>query len=298
MKRNLVSATLLAVGLTAGACTQFEGSREVLSPSSPSPLPGGSSEGPMVGPWVAPTDLTLPSPETCRNFQWQITSQSPTAVAGTFTAECGGGLAISASASGTLTSATTVALTVTGNGVIGILGCPFDLTSNATIVDDYTLDVPYTGTTCFGPVSGHQTLRRPRPEAPAPEPLPNVDAGPSPYHVGPGPLSADRAHQVLEATAAEFPHLTAPRGSVGEKIGATEELLLRIIWHLHQAGYQAGRQRNPSGAISNDKMTILVDGGWHAYDIFTNFDVAGASTRIIFIEVWPPNHLPEGGIPD
>jgi len=51
-------------------------------------------------------------------------------------------------------------------------------------------------------------------------------------------------------------------------VAAAAELLRRAIWHLHLAGYQSGRQRNPSGAISNDKLTIAIDGAWRAYDIF------------------------------
>ena len=30
-----------------------------------------------------------------------------------------------------------------------------------------------------------------------------------------------------------------------------------MIWHLRLAGFQAGRQKNPSGAISDDKLTII-----------------------------------------
>src|SRR6202007_279161 len=104
------------------------------------------------------------------------------------------------------------------------------------------------------------------PGTPAPPSGPN---NPSKNHVGPGPLSADRARQVVYATAEEFPHLTRVFGSDGEAIDAATELLLRTIWHLQLAGYQAGRQRNPSGVISGDKVTIHIDGSWHIYDIFS-----------------------------
>jgi hypothetical protein len=301
MNKTLASVGLAAFTLMAGACTQFQSSREVLSPSAPSPLPDGSPTGPLTGLWVARTDLPLPSASTCKNFQWIITSQSPTAIAGSFTAECGGGLTISATASGSLVNPTTAIIQVTGNGVLGAVGCQFDLNGTGTIVDNDSITIQYTGTTCFGPVSGTETLRRPAPAAPPPppepEPAPSQPSG-SAFHVGPGPLSAQRAQEVIEATGREYSHLLAPYGSGGAKIAATDELLHRVIWHLQLAGYQAGRQRNPSGAVSFDKVTIVLDGQWKAFDIFTDWDIPGKDTRVLFIEVFPPSHIPNSGLPD
>ena len=71
-----------------------------------------------------------------------------------------------------------------------------------------------------------------------------------------------------------------------------------MIWHLQLAGFQAGRQKNPSGAISGDKMTIFVDGAWHAFDVFRSVGTAGFATEVIFLEVFPPSTLADGGIPD
>src|SRR5206468_7964135 len=92
------------------------------------------------------------------------------------------------------------------------------------------------------------------PPAPPPSPTPTPPPPPPPppppsTHVGPGPLSEARARQVVFATAEEFPYLTAVFGSDDEAVAAADQLLLRTIWHLQLAGYQAGRQRNPSGAI-------------------------------------------------
>jgi len=72
----------------------------------------------------------------------------------------------------------------------------------AEIVDSNTLRVPYSGTTCLGPVSGEETLRRPTQSAPSPEPEPAPAPAPeptpappaeSPFHIGPGPLTMARA---------------------------------------------------------------------------------------------------------
>jgi hypothetical protein len=301
MKNTLVSIGLAALSLATGACTGFQSSRQVLSPTAPTALPDGSSSGSLTGVWAAGTDPAVPSPSTCKNFQWIITSQSPTAIAGSFTAECGGGVTISATATGTLTNPTTAVIHVTGNGVIGSVGCQFDLNGNGTIIDNNAITIAYTGTTCFGPVSGTKTLRRPAPAAPAPAPAPDpAPAAPSgsAFHVGPGPLSTQRAQQVVEATGREFPQLLAAYGSGGEKAAATDELLQRVIWHLQLAGYQAGRQRNPSGAVSLDKLTIFLDGQWRAFDIFTDWDIPGRETRILFIEVFPASYIASSGLPD
>jgi hypothetical protein len=159
--------------------------------------------------------------------------------------------------------------------------------------------------TCLGPVHGHETLRRPHPQAPPPPPPPAPEPTPapppppseSPYHVGPGPTSEARAKQVVESTAQEFPHLTAVFGSEGEAVAAADELLLRTIWHLKLAGFDAARQKNPSGAISSDKLNIFVNGGWHVYDIFS-LGYAGRATTVIFIEVPLPNPQPNSGRAD
>jgi hypothetical protein len=306
MKNSLAAIGLLLVSVAPTACTQFSTTREVLSPSAPA-LPGGSSDGPLVGTWTAPTDLTLPAPSSCRNFEWSITSQSPTAIVGSFRADCGGGVAISANASGNLTSANTVTISVIGSGFLGSFTCPFNLSSNATIIDDYTLDTPYSGTTCFGPVSGHQTLRRPRPAPPTPEPSPEPPPPPpppgeSPFHVGPGPLDEGRAGEVIYNTSYEFPELLAVFGSEGEAVAHAEVLLRRTIWHLHRAGYQAARQRNPSGAISHDKVNIIIGGVWRTYDIYT-LGYAGVATRVTGMNIVCPdllcaNPIPDDGIPD
>jgi len=116
-------------------------------------------------------------------------------------------------------------------------------------------------------------------------------------HVPPGPLTEDRARQVVFATAAEFPNLLAVFGTDAEAEDAAEQLLRRTIWHLQLAGYQAARQRNPSGAISKDKLTIHINGAWHNYDI-CRMGVAGRAGSAHFIEIGAPNPVQDKGIPD
>lgn len=106
-----------------------------------------------------------------------------------------------------------------------------------------------------------------------------------------GPHDATTAEAIVRGTATEFPVL-ALQGS----IEAVEEMLLRMIWHLQLAGFTAGRQRNPSGLISKDKLTIQLTNGWHAYDVLS--DSATGSMDVHFDEVGSPQYVASPGIAD
>lgn len=307
MMKRTFSLITLAIAVTLATACGFEHHE-----SNPfAPTSGGSngdsgpgtstSSGPMIGTWASQGAATIPSVSSCGNFSWQISSQSANSLSGNFYAECGGNVAVSGTASGVLNDPTTVTITVSGSALVaGFPVCTFSLSGIGTITNGDTLTIPYTGTTCLGPVQGTQTLRRhtdPPPPPPLPPPSSPEPPAANPYHVLPGALTEDRAKQVVFATASEFPGLTAVFGSEGEAVAAADQLLLRTIWHLQLAGYQAGRQRNPSGAISSDKLTIFVNGGWHAYDIFS-LGYAGVASKVQFFEVGSPNPVASGGIPD
>src|SRR5581483_2716234 len=194
-KRSIPLLALLAVALTAGACG-FQHSSSVLSPS-PTPAPGGtappttptstgSSSPNIVGVWTSSVSPTLPSASTCGNFQYQIGSQTANTIAGTFTAVCGNGLTVSASVNGQL-NGTNVTIAMDGSGSMpGIPNCPFKVTANGTIQDNgNTLNLPYTGTTCLGPIHGTEVLHKPQPASPPP-PAP-VDPTPVPQPTPSGP---------------------------------------------------------------------------------------------------------------
>jgi hypothetical protein len=184
MKKPPFALPLIAfAACVAAACTGFESGKSTGSSTSPTvTVPNGSATGTLVGTWGEPSAFTIPSASTCGNFQWQITSQSDTAVAGSFSAVCDGGIGISASATGVLNNPTTVGITITGVALVsGVPACNFTLNGVGTLSDNNnTLTIPYTGTTCVGPVHGTETLRRhvdapaPPPPAPEPEPTPIV----------------------------------------------------------------------------------------------------------------------------
>jgi hypothetical protein len=139
----------------------------------------------MMGLWASQS-IAAPSPASCGKFQWSVSSQTPTSISGTFSAVCAGGVTISGTASGQLVNDTTVPITVTGNASLpGFPTCAFSLSGTGTIEDNAnTLRVPYSGSTCLGPVSGTETLHRPQPPAPQPAPAP----APTPDRVPPPPI--------------------------------------------------------------------------------------------------------------
>ena len=182
MRKHLVTLIALTAAAAAAACTGFQSGKTVTAPTATAaPLPGGSTSGTLVATWVEPAAFAVPSPSSCSNFQWQITSQSATAAAGTLSATCDGGIAISAAATGALLSSTTVGVTTTGVALVsGVPACNFSLTGTGTLTDNNnTLTIPYSGTTCVGPVHGTQTLRR-HVDAPPPPPPPPPDPTPVP----------------------------------------------------------------------------------------------------------------------
>ncbi|MFN7916091.1 MAG: hypothetical protein U0Q55_12200 [Vicinamibacterales bacterium] len=320
MKR-LFSFAFILGALVTGACTGFDReSSNVFAPSSTSSsstttpatpatptTPSTSSSPSMLGTWSS-NPLSNISASSCTGFSWQVTSQTATSLSGTFSATCANGISASGTASGQI-SGSDVPYTVTGTGSVpGFPSCPFSISGTAHIVDSNTLQIPYSGTTCLGPVSGSETLRRPTQPTPTtptpttPTPTPTTPDPTTPtensHHVGAGPLTMVRAEQVINATADEFPDLRTARPTTAEAGAAATELLLRMIWHLQHAGFQAGRQKNPSGAISGDKLTVFADGAWHAVDVFYDYGAAGVPVKVIFWEVFPASPLADGGIPD
>ena len=203
------SASFLAVLVAAtflGACG-FQHASSTLSPSStssasaPAASPAGStSTSPsIVGVWTSSVSPTLPSPSSCGAVQYTISSQTANSIAGTFTASCGGGLNVSASANGQL-NGTNVSITVDGAGSMPSLpSCPVHLTTtNGSIQDNgNTLSLPYTGTTCLGPVQGTEVLHKPQPAAqPAPTPSP-VPPPPPPPPAPSGPSDGLDLHGAI-----------------------------------------------------------------------------------------------------
>src|SRR5205823_2663870 len=143
MKRSLSLSVALVATLAFAACG-FEHATSVLAPTS-SPSGGGSSPTPnptspnsgassIVGVWTSRDIVSsLPSPNSCGNFQYQIASQTASSITGTFTATCGNGMVLSAMASGQV-NGNNVTITLDGSGSMqGLPLCTFKITGNGTI---------------------------------------------------------------------------------------------------------------------------------------------------------------------
>ncbi len=306
---SLPQAALLAASLCAG-CTQLE--QSLSSPLDPSAVPSVQIPS-LTGTWTSSTVTAVGS--SCTNFQWRITAQSVNTLTGEFSAECVGGIAASGTITGSLNGSlngSEVPYLVNGTATVaGGLPCPVTLTGVARLEGE-AIRIPYEGTTCLGPARGEEVLRRtvlqspvpapvPTPSAPTPAPPPEPSAPAPPsnmHHVGAGALTADRAYQVVMATSREHSHLIAAKHSEAESLAGSHEMLRRMIWHLQLAGYQAGRQRNPSGALSNDKLTVFADGSWRGFDVFFDLGHAGSPTQVIWWDLGYADHVPDPGIPD
>jgi hypothetical protein len=156
-------------------------------------------------------------------------------VAGDFTALCLGTIPLTGQATGQLTSATTVAISVTGTGQLpGVGACNFAITSTATVQND-TLTAPFTGTSCLGPFSGTEVLRRNQPAPPEPPPPPAAappPPPPPPPPPGPEPWEACGALADKLALVQCVRDVIQPGGS-----GALAfEVTKRVAWLLRGEG--------------------------------------------------------------
>lgn len=119
----------------------------------------------------------------------------------------------------------------------------------------------------------------------------------SPFHVDPGPLTIDRVKQVINATGTEFLPLLQAYPTNDAANAAAEEFLRRVIWHLHLAGYDAARQKNPSGAISLDKFCVRIDGAWQAVDL-GSLGYAGHAEVLVFQLISGAQPVDDAGLAD
>jgi hypothetical protein len=117
-------------------------------------------------------------------------------------------------------------------------------------------------------------------------------------HGGSTGLTAIHAGQLVGGTMNEHAALRNPTLTIGERLTNAENLLRRVIWHLQLAGFTSGRQKNPSGLISQDKITVVVDGVLRAYDIFIDLSNFAIQLKGHMGEVGPPKMVGDAGIPD
>jgi hypothetical protein len=141
---------LAAAALASGAC--FEFSSTITAPSGTS---GAAAQ--LVGGWTSASVTSLEN--SCTDFKWSVTQTSGNTATGTFSATCFGNVAITGKASGSLADAVLTWTAAATAVVPGVTTCPITLSGTATMVGN-TIKIPYSGTTCLGPVSGTETLKK------------------------------------------------------------------------------------------------------------------------------------------
>lgn len=148
MNRKVVAA-VAAVFVTIGCSSVTEQSTTG---------PTGAS-GLLAGTWRSVE--TAPVQDSCTNFTWTVTQFNGNTGSGTFTATCFGNVQVVGSASGTMTSATTVSWVLTANasGPNIPASCPINVTGTAVIEGEF-IRIPYNGSWCGGTLSGTELVRR------------------------------------------------------------------------------------------------------------------------------------------
>ena len=110
-----------------------------------------------LGTWAGPT--IAPAAQSCGSLQWKITSQTGSQASGDFSATCADGVKLA----GTMTAThgdTSIPWAATGTATKGRATCPFSMTGTGTFQGTSNIVVNYAGTSCNGPVSGSETIKR------------------------------------------------------------------------------------------------------------------------------------------
>ncbi|MFN8058683.1 MAG: hypothetical protein U0Q12_05910 [Vicinamibacterales bacterium] len=156
-KRHTMSgsaAQLLAAATLACAvagCVSYE---RQSTPAQPSDIIAS-----LLGNWTSSTSGAATS-SACTDIKWQITNQTGTSASGTFSATCTGDVRLNGTVNGTLGSNQVVNWTASGTGTAPVVGaCPFTLNGTGTLEGE-SIRVNYSGTTCLGPISGSELLKR------------------------------------------------------------------------------------------------------------------------------------------
>jgi len=147
--------TALIVALAIGSTACFDMFKNIFSsPTSPS---DPSEVRSYLGTWIGPA--IAPAAQSCGGLQWKITSQTGNQASGEFAATCADGVSLAGAMTATH-SDTTIPWAATGTATKGETSCPFSMTGTGTFQGTSNILVNYSGTTCLGPLSGSETIKR------------------------------------------------------------------------------------------------------------------------------------------
>ena len=149
--KNHVLATILCLACASG-CVGYSSKSSVTGPTA-----GGVAA--LMGTWVSTGASAIPSASTCTDFKWNPTEQTSNSAKGSFSASCAGDLKVSGTATGTM-SGSVISWAANGNATTPTLSsCQILLAGSAELGVD-SIRIPYSGTTCLGPVSGVEILNK------------------------------------------------------------------------------------------------------------------------------------------
>lgn len=151
MKHTMIAVLLSCASLSAGCF-------ELMNHSTTRP---DATVNILGGDWTSVTADGTSLITSCTNFVWNVTESTPTTGAGFFSARCFDLLDVNGSAKGTLSGTTaTWSASAIANGP-GVSDCPITLSGTASLSPDGSqIQIPYTGNTCMGAVTGTEILKR------------------------------------------------------------------------------------------------------------------------------------------
>jgi hypothetical protein len=150
--KNCALATILCFAAAASACVGYSSKTSVTGPS-------GTGVAALMGNWASTGASAAPSPSTCTDFKWSPTEQTQTSAKGSFSAACAGDLKVTGTAMATL-SGGQINWQANANASTPVVpSCSIALTGTAELGVE-SIRIPYSGTTCLGPVSGVEILNK------------------------------------------------------------------------------------------------------------------------------------------
>ena len=151
----LRTAMIIALAVASSACIDMF--KDIFNGSPTSPTESDGTVRSYIGTWNGPAGA--PGAQSCAGLQWKITSQSGSQATGEFSATCADGVTLA----GTLTAShgeTTIPWASTGIATKESATCPFNMTGTGTFQGTSNIVVSYAGTSCNGPFSGSETIKR------------------------------------------------------------------------------------------------------------------------------------------
>ena len=149
----LRTALMLVIAVSSTACIDMF--KNIFnSPTKPSETTEIRS---YLGTWAGAA--ITPVAQSCGGMQWKITSQTGGQASGEFSATCADAITLT----GTMTAThgeTSIPWAATGTATKGGVTCPFSMTGTGTLQGTSNIVVNYAGTSCNGPVSGSETIKR------------------------------------------------------------------------------------------------------------------------------------------